>query len=310
MALVSREILLKIRKLASLSEEVRQCQFAVSITRLTVLKSLCHEPEVANRFVTYLTRKTLENVKHSSHTHTATQASHLALMEEALEGMEAWQRKPTETLRQTLNGLLAQIQEEQNEYKNIAWGAVRLITDQKLLLVEYGLYCQLGSKTEAGGWAYQTARHYTERYDSSQGTGLLSSSIPLVQDIVNFWIKEYDLTPESLTHSPKAPKTQTESVPPKTTGKKKKSSEETKFTHRQGQFLAFIHMYWKLHRQGPAETDLVRFFMVTPPSVHGMVVKLEELGLITKKLGVARSIRIAIPTEQLPELDDSAGPPL
>jgi hypothetical protein len=31
------------------------------------------------------------------------------------------------------------------------------------------------------------------------------------------------------------------------------------FTHPQGQFLAFIHLYRKLHRQGPAELDLVEF---------------------------------------------------
>jgi Mn-dependent DtxR family transcriptional regulator len=52
------------------------------------------------------------------------------------------------------------------------------------------------------------------------------------------------------------------------------------FTHRQGQFLAFIHLYRRLHRRGPAELDLVKFFRVTPPSVHGMVVNLEDLGLI------------------------------
>ena len=50
------------------------------------------------------------------------------------------------------------------------------------------------------------------------------------------------------------------------------------FTPRQGQFLAFIHLYRLLHKQGPAELDMVKFFRVTPPSVHGMVVKLEELG--------------------------------
>lgn len=32
------------------------------------------------------------------------------------------------------------------------------------------------------------------------------------------------------------------------------------FTPRQGQFLAFIHLYRKLHRRGPAETDLIKYF--------------------------------------------------
>ncbi len=81
------------------------------------------------------------------------------------------------------------------------------------------------------------------------------------------------------------------------------------FTPRQGQFLAFIHLYRKLHRRGPAEMDLIKFFRITPPSAHGMVVKLEELGLITKEPGVARSMRVAIDPALLPELEESDSPP-
>ena len=79
------------------------------------------------------------------------------------------------------------------------------------------------------------------------------------------------------------------------------------FTHRQGQFLAFIHLYRRLHRQGPAETDMVKFFRVTPPSAHGIVVKLEELGLVTRERGVARSIRVAIPEDEIPKLEETEG---
>ena len=82
------------------------------------------------------------------------------------------------------------------------------------------------------------------------------------------------------------------------------------FTHRQGQFLAFIYWYTKLHRRCPAELDMVRFtFGMTPPSVHSMVVKLHELGLITREPGQARTIRVAIPKEEIPELEDVEGPP-
>ena len=81
------------------------------------------------------------------------------------------------------------------------------------------------------------------------------------------------------------------------------------FAHRQGQFLAFIHLYRLLHKQGPAETDMVKVFRVTPPSVHGMVVKLEELGLITREAGVPRSARVAVPVGELPGLEAVEGPP-
>ncbi|MBM4069896.1 MAG: MarR family transcriptional regulator [Planctomycetes bacterium] len=83
----------------------------------------------------------------------------------------------------------------------------------------------------------------------------------------------------------------------------------TTFTHRQGQFLAFIHLYRRLHRQGPAETDMVKFFRVTPPAAHSMVVKLEEIGLVTREAGVARSIRVAIPEDEIPALEETCGPP-
>jgi len=83
----------------------------------------------------------------------------------------------------------------------------------------------------------------------------------------------------------------------------------TTFTHRQGQFLAFIHLYRLLHKQGPAELDMVKFFRVTPPTVHQMVVKLEELGLITREPGIARSARVAVPIEELPNLEPVNGPP-
>ncbi len=80
----------------------------------------------------------------------------------------------------------------------------------------------------------------------------------------------------------------------------------TKFTHRQGRFLAFIHLYGLRHKQERAALALVRCFWVTPPSGHGMIVKLGELGLSTREPGVARSGRVAIPRKKsLPGPDPS-----
>ena len=74
------------------------------------------------------------------------------------------------------------------------------------------------------------------------------------------------------------------------------------FTPKQGQYLAFIHYYSKVHRQAPAETDLQRYFRVSPPSVHEMIKTLERNGLIEKIPGQARSIRLLVRPEHLPEL--------
>jgi DNA-binding MarR family transcriptional regulator len=62
------------------------------------------------------------------------------------------------------------------------------------------------------------------------------------------------------------------------------------FTARQGQFLAFIHTYTLVNGRPPAEADMMRFFRLTPPSVHQMVLTLEKAGLISRQPGVARSI--------------------
>src|SRR5215210_1023977 len=52
------------------------------------------------------------------------------------------------------------------------------------------------------------------------------------------------------------------------------------FTERQGQYLAFIDAYTRVHGRPPAESDMQRHFGVSPPSVHQMVLTLERLGLI------------------------------
>src|SRR6202158_3269747 len=62
------------------------------------------------------------------------------------------------------------------------------------------------------------------------------------------------------------------------------------FTPKQGQYLAFIHAYTLVIGRPPAEADLQRFFQVTPPSVHQMVITLEHAGLIRRRPGTARSI--------------------
>ena len=76
-----------------------------------------------------------------------------------------------------------------------------------------------------------------------------------------------------------------------------------RYTPKQGQYLAFIYYYTKIHRRPPAQTDIQRYFKVTPPTVHQMVVKLEALGLIERTPRQARSIRVLLPREELPDLE-------
>jgi hypothetical protein len=304
-----RDVLDKVRKLSALPGEARHSRWAIASTRLTTLKGLCREPDVANRFVTYLARKTLERVaagrRRAEGLPRETARAHRELMAEALDEMEGWLRSPTEARREHLWDLQRRMEAEQNDYERIKWGAVRLIRDADLLLFEYALRCLLGPEA-AGHWAYQTARHYAERYDPRRGTGLIPESASLVQDIVDFWASHFGIDPSA---PPAAAVRGTKGRAPRARAGSRKRARKPGFTHRQGQFLAFIHQYRRLHRRGPAELDLVKFFGLTPPSVHGMLVRLEELGLVTREPGVARSVRVAVPEEDIPALEDAGGQP-
>src|SRR5512139_3990260 len=74
------------------------------------------------------------------------------------------------------------------------------------------------------------------------------------------------------------------------------------YTPRQGQYLAFMHHYTQVNRQPPAEADIQRFFRVSPPTVHQMILNLEAKGLLARTPGKPRSLRVLVPSGKLPEL--------
>ena len=75
------------------------------------------------------------------------------------------------------------------------------------------------------------------------------------------------------------------------------------FTAKQGQYLAFIYYYTKIHGTPPAEADFQRFFRVTPPVVHQMIKTLQARGFIDREPGKARSIKLRLTRGQLPDLE-------
>ena len=75
------------------------------------------------------------------------------------------------------------------------------------------------------------------------------------------------------------------------------------FTEKQGQYLSFIFYYTKIHGCAPAEADLQRYFKVSPPTVHQMILTLEDQQLIERVAGKPRSIRLLVDRKDLPELE-------
>lgn len=81
---------------------------------------------------------------------------------------------------------------------------------------------------------------------------------------------------------------------------------ERPYTERQGDYLSFIHYYTRVNGQPPAETDIQRFFGVTPPTAHNMVIELERRGLLARTPRTARSLRVLLSEDQIPPLPAGA----
>ncbi len=74
------------------------------------------------------------------------------------------------------------------------------------------------------------------------------------------------------------------------------------YSAKQGQYLAFIYYYSKIHGVSPSQADMQGYFQVSPPTVHQMVLSLEKLGFIQRIPGVGRALKLLLPREDLPDL--------
>ncbi len=72
------------------------------------------------------------------------------------------------------------------------------------------------------------------------------------------------------------------------------------FTPTQGRYLEFIGDYIARHGYPPAESEIATAMCVSAPSVNQMVKTLEKKGLILRRPGEPRSIKILIPEDELP----------
>ena len=175
----------KVRTLAQIAADLRQGE-DFNITRLTVLKSLCSDPDAAAQFALYLAKKTQQQMKRPGRSPSKTKQRYQRLAGKAVRGMTSYLKKPTDEAESSLDDVHSEIQGVQDQYENQRWGSVRIIKSRELLVVETALECVLrpwGSSI----LGYHLARQYAERYDSRYGTGLIPKSAPMVEDIAEFW---------------------------------------------------------------------------------------------------------------------------
>src|SRR6218665_3699641 len=82
----------------------------------------------------------------------------------------------------------------------------------------------------------------------------------------------------------------------------KDTAKPKKMTALQGQYLAFIYYYSKINRRSPSEGDMEKYFNITPPAVHTMVLKLEALGKISRVPHEFRSLKVIAKKSEIPDL--------
>jgi hypothetical protein len=178
----------KLQTLAQIATDLRQGEH-FNITRLTMLKSLCSDPEAAAKFAVHLASRTQKRMKSEScpsHIKPDTWKQYQQLASKAVRGMTKHLKEESHETKSLLRDLLIVIRDAQGKFVRQQWGPVRIIESNELLMVEKALECVLHPWASAD-LGYRLARQYAERYNSHHGTGLIPESAPMVQDIADFW---------------------------------------------------------------------------------------------------------------------------
>ena len=130
----------KIRTLVQIADDLRHGK-DFSIARLTLLKSLCSDPDAAAQFALYLAKKTQQTMKvHGRPRYIKPEAwqRYQRLANKGVRGMVGYLNNRTSQRESRLHELL-QIQDEQNEFRRQQWVTVRIIDSMELLVVETAL---------------------------------------------------------------------------------------------------------------------------------------------------------------------------
>src|SRR6516164_5767675 len=141
-------------KLREVAAEIEQ-RGSARLTRLTVLKKWFEVPSHLSSFAIFIADQ-------ASRRKTTKEASELICKARVLvAGVDVFAPK---IARAAATSLYASLQAFQNEQRNVPWGAVRIIRDHNLFLIECGLgiYLRHGDVPTEG---YRLAASYCENYD-------------------------------------------------------------------------------------------------------------------------------------------------
>lgn len=166
---------------------------AIPITRLTSIKSLCQDEVAAEQFALYLAKMVRVQAKDEvcpSNLSPAEWGTHKTLIDDAISGMEGYLETPTVEGKQSLRGLLRQIDKLQgDDFRKAHWATVHFVKSGKLLKLEYAIRCF--TDRDFPYYAYKLVREHTEFYEPRSGSGLTPQSAPKLMEIAEFWCQYY-----------------------------------------------------------------------------------------------------------------------
>ena len=144
--------------------------FALPITRLTSIKSMCREDvNPAEKFALYLSKLVLQQASIAVRSDNITPDEweiHKTLMSDAVIGMENFLESPTSENTKSLWSLSKLSCELQgDDYRNIHWTNVHFVKSGYLLKFNYAIFCFI--KPSFDYYGYRLAREYTECYARS-----------------------------------------------------------------------------------------------------------------------------------------------
>jgi hypothetical protein len=121
----------------------------------------------------------------------STWERHKRLADEAvaLLGRRPMRGRPTS---RALLDLLARLRHEQDEYKPIPFGELRLLNDRDLAVIEHALSATAFPE-RAPYDVYDAASLLCDEYDPRYPSGLNPKSAPAVQVIADFWVQRFGL---------------------------------------------------------------------------------------------------------------------
>jgi hypothetical protein len=177
----------------ALQLQTENIRFALPITRLTSIKSLCQDEVAAGNFALYLSKIIQQQALQATRFESIAPEEweiHQTLINSAIAEMESYLENPTNEGKQALWSFLRRISELQGDnFRRIHGTTIHFVKSGYLLKLEYAIRCF--TNRDFPYYAYRLAREYTELYKPESGTGLIPESAKMLLEIAEFWCQYF-----------------------------------------------------------------------------------------------------------------------